>query len=247
MHQFFGCTWIAGAAFASMLIVVIVVERRKLSKTRSWPSAVGTVTASGVRARKQKPGDTGYTSGGPEVVNDPFVDYEFEVAGRKYRGWRITLDEQPSQGELEAILAQFPVGASVTVYYDPADPHMAVLERDFPWWMWKVLGCFLLLFLGCPPLAWLLFPPLYFNAVAWLRPHLANPGSAELVAALVGIGLVVVLFAIGCTGVVWQARRWPGTRGRIVASGVTAFEFSSGEGPNGATVNSQGRRPVSTR
>lgn len=230
MHNFFGCMWIAGAAAAALLAMIIVVETRRMRKARNWPSTLGTVTANGVGARKKKPGETGHYYAQTEGYNNPFVEYEFEVAGRKYFGWRITVGVQPSHGEAAAILAQFPVGASVTVYYDPADPHMAVLEREFPRWMWKVFGWILLLLLGVPPLAWLLLPPLFFNSVAWLRPHLANPGSAEFVTVLIGIGLVVVVFAIGCTGIVWQACRWPVTRGRIVSSGARSFQFSSGEG-----------------
>ena len=41
MHEFFGCTWIAGAAAALFLIVVIVVETRPMRKARSWASALG--------------------------------------------------------------------------------------------------------------------------------------------------------------------------------------------------------------
>jgi hypothetical protein len=214
MHNFFGCMWLAGAAAAAMLIFIAIVESRRMRKARNWPTAVGTVTASSVQGRENK----------------PFVEYEFEVAGQKYRSSRITMGEPPSQGEAASILARYPVGASVTVYYDPADPHMATLERAFPRWVWKVVGWIVLLLVGVPPLAWLLFPPLFFNSVLWLRPHLVNPGSAEWVSALLGIGLVVVVFSIGCTGVVWQACRWPTTRGRVVSTGVRSFEFSSGEG-----------------
>ena len=108
----------------------------------------------------------------------------------------------------------------MTVYYNPAHPQTAVLERDiFNSTMWAGLGCLMLLFIGGPLLAAFL----YFNGVEWLKPYLADPKQAPFVAAAGGFGLLVLLFAIGVTGIVWKARRWPTTPGRIVSADVEEY------------------------
>ena len=113
-----------------------------LRQARRWPSTAGTVIASGVQARQKKPGDPGYNFGDAEVSNEPRVEYQYRVGKRKYRGRRITIGEKTSGFELEAILARYPVGAAVTVYYDPANPQTAVLERDLPAGVWWAgVGC----------------------------------------------------------------------------------------------------------
>src|SRR5205085_810590 len=78
----------------------------------------------------------------------------------------------------------------------------------------------MLFFVGGPLLA----AAAYFNGVAWLKAHLANPGRAPFVAAAAGLGLLVAVFAAAYTRMVHQARRWPVARGRIAAAGVEAYE-----------------------
>ena len=86
------------------------------------------------------------------------------------------------------ILKRYPVGKAVTVYYDPARPERALLERTLP--VGKVaqgLGCLMALFVVGPLIA-VFF---YYNAVAWLETRVANRGRAPLVAILICFGLGV--------------------------------------------------------
>lgn len=218
------------AMFPTLIIVAVVVKLREVRKARRWPAIEGKVIVSDVQPRKNKPGDPGYNFHDTEVANEPRVEYEFQVAGKTYRGRRITIGEKTAAFELEGILARYPVGAPVTVYYDPANPETAVLERDLPWRMMAGgIGCLLLFFIGGPLVAMFF----YFNNVAWLQSHLANPDRAPFVAAATGFGLLTVLFALTFTRMVWQASKWPVARGRIVSSGVESYEDSSDDdGPN---------------
>jgi hypothetical protein len=196
----------ACAMFPTLLIVAIIVKFWEVHKAKSWPSTTGKVVISEVQALKKEPGDLGHNMGDTNITNEPRVEYNFQVDGRTYRGRRVTIREKTADFELEPILARYPVGASVTVYYDPTNPQNAVLERDLPGGvMLAGGGCVLLFFIGGPLLA-LFF---YFNGVKWLGT---------------GFALFVVLFALAYFWMVLKASRWPVVRGRIVQSGVEAFE-----------------------
>jgi hypothetical protein len=209
------------AMFPTLILVALAVKLAEVRKAGRWPSTLGKVIASGIQSNKKKPGDAGYNFSDTEVSNEPLVEYEYAVGDRKYRGRRITIGEKTAGFEREGILARYPVGTAVTVYYDPANPHKAVLERDLPTGMlFAGVGCLLLFFIGGPLLATFL----YFNGVAWLQSHLANPERAPFVAAAAGFGLLVLIFAIAFMRIVRQASQWPVTRGRIVAAGVERYE-----------------------
>jgi hypothetical protein len=209
------------AMIPTLIIVATVVKLWEVRQARSWPETTGTVLVSRVQATKKTPGDPGYnTTSGSNISNEPLVEYEYQVGNRNYRCRRITIGEKTSEYEIEEILARYPVGAIVTVYYNPANPQKAVLERDVP--LGKLaggLGCLMLFFVGGPLLA----AYLYFNGVAWFTSHLARPDRAPFVAAVTGFGLLCALFALALIRMTQLTARWPVARGRIVASGVEAY------------------------
>jgi hypothetical protein len=207
------------ASFPALIIVALVVKQWEVRKAKRWPSTTGKVIASRIASSTKEPGDAA-SFGERNVTNEPYVEYEYHVEGQRFRNTRITIGEKTSEYELEAILARYPVGTAVTVYYDPANPQKAVLERDiFTSTMWLGFGCLMLFFIGGPLVAAFL----YFNGLDWLRPHLANPKHAPFVTALTGFGLVVLLFAAAFTKMVWQAASWPIAPGRIISSNVESY------------------------
>jgi hypothetical protein len=86
----------------------------------SWPSVQGQVTSSEVE-RSTSEGDTSYL---------PQVDYAYTVNDVSYRGDRITFGQNSygSRRGAEEVVARYPVGQTVAVYYDPVEPDSAVLE-----------------------------------------------------------------------------------------------------------------------
>jgi hypothetical protein len=76
------------------------------------------------------------------------VAYRYQVNGAEYVGKRIALMARGRDlpEEAEADLALYPLGAGVSVYYNPRKPAAAVLERQAP-------GSNLLLLLGAAMLA----------------------------------------------------------------------------------------------
>ena len=208
------------AMFPTLILVALAVKLWEVREAGRWPETTGKVIASRVRSRRNEPDDPDYNFSDTEVTNEPFVEYEYKVGDREYRCSRVTIGERTSGEELEAILARYPAGTPVTVYYDPARPTRAVLERTLPMGtMAAGVGCLLLFFIGGPLIA----ASLYFNAVGWLKGRLVNPDRAPLVAAITGFGLAVSLFTAVFTRVVRQACAWPVVRGRIAAAEVEAY------------------------
>ena len=108
---------------------------------REWPSAAGKVVVSKTEVRKVKVMDSDRAEGHRfEERNFADIVYEYSVAGRKLRNNRVSIGEDLGNFEVAETIAKYPVGAVVTVYYNPLHPDQAVLERDLPKGLWGCLG-----------------------------------------------------------------------------------------------------------
>lgn len=91
--------------------------------TQAWQSTTGTVLMSSVQS--------GYSGGHHSTY--PVVVYQYEVSGQRYQSQRIKAGEQfinvRIAGQAEATVQKYPIGLTVTVYYNPSNPAEAVLER----------------------------------------------------------------------------------------------------------------------
>ena len=127
--------------------------------TRHWSQTHGTVITSRVVSRRM-----GNRQSHTDLTHTPFVEYEYQVNDRKYCGSRIMIGGGQSEVELEGVLNRYPLGASVVVFYNPADPQQAVLQREIP--AARLWGCgILMLFpLGVPLVAL----AIYQYAGGWL-------------------------------------------------------------------------------
>jgi len=102
-------------------------SRKKASASQSWSSTTGQITEAHVNrsTSTDSEGDMSYSY-------SPAVQYTYQVAGQAYSGKNLTFGFTTgfsSSSKAEAIIARYPVGSQVTVYYDPANPGEAVLER----------------------------------------------------------------------------------------------------------------------
>lgn len=71
------------------------------------------------------------------------VNYRYEVAGQSYLGERWGAAGQQSSSsrkKLQDWAGLHPVGSAVEVFYDPADPSQAVLERGGEGRAWMIIG-----------------------------------------------------------------------------------------------------------
>ncbi len=126
---------VGGAACAVLLPLLILggvgyfLYRRNQQSTvyrqaaQAWPSTTGTVIVSHVQSGRRGRSGTTY----------PVVGYQYEVNGKTYTSNTIKAGEQYMNvrviGQAQASVARYPIGAAVTVYYNPANPVESALER----------------------------------------------------------------------------------------------------------------------
>jgi hypothetical protein len=102
-------------------------EKKKGAETQTWPAVSGRVVEAYVAEDVQVDSE-----GDRNRVFAPRVVYEYEVNGQTYRGDRLRIGIESFSGSrrrVEQELARYPVGSAVTVYYNPANPAEAVLQR----------------------------------------------------------------------------------------------------------------------
>jgi hypothetical protein len=204
--------WI-GLIFAPMVLLLILALAVKLiavRKAAQWPSAMGRVTRSAIRARRSKG-----TSDTVQVYNEPAIAYEFTALGRKWTGQRISLGDDTGGANTEATLQRYPVGTVVKVFYNPKDPKDCVLERDPPAGLGK--GC--LIGLAALVLFGIVVWYLVSNATSLLGQYLPK-GNPPLTVFATCFGLLLLLISITGRRASRIAANWPTVQGRIVVSEV---------------------------
>jgi hypothetical protein len=114
--------------FIAIALVLLYYARSvsaKAQQSLSWPQAEGAISHSAVLQRMQQSSDS--TNAATYKAD---VTYRYKVQGRDYSSERISLaDFSSSTGRAQGIVDRYPDGATVTVYYNPANPSHAVLER----------------------------------------------------------------------------------------------------------------------
>lgn len=97
----------------------------KAQESLSWPQVEGVISHSAVLTQL---GQT--ASSNNAVTYKADVTYRYKVQGRDYSSERVSLaDFSSSGGRAQGIVDRYPDGATVAVYYNPASPSEAVLER----------------------------------------------------------------------------------------------------------------------
>lgn len=117
---------VAALGIAGLCIYAFLDIRRKEKSSTRWPTAQGTVTVSKVAEHISRDKDDN-----EEIRFVPQVTCTYQVGGREYRcamlkwGWsELYVDSEGPQ----KILAKYPKGGAVPVFYNPADPSDSVLE-----------------------------------------------------------------------------------------------------------------------
>lgn len=110
--------------FVVLVAVAVLVKLIEVRRAATWPSTMGRI----VRSANEEQRNTNEADQ-VTVTKVAVVEYEFTVAGRTWRGSRVSLGETANT---DATLERYPIGTIVEVFYDSADPRNCVLERD-PW------------------------------------------------------------------------------------------------------------------
>ncbi|MGE3690738.1 MAG: DUF3592 domain-containing protein [Novosphingobium sp.] len=140
---------------AGIFIVLATRVRRKQQAARDWPMTQGHVLTSDIQARTHTVGNTG----GRSTAYYAHVVYQYRVGGADYVGNRMSPGAELGYGSRNRAMARaarYPVGAEVTVWYNPLDPNEAVLDLNAPRMtlLYWIGGCMLLFLLFSGAFAW---------------------------------------------------------------------------------------------
>ncbi|MCJ7736308.1 MAG: DUF3592 domain-containing protein [Anaerolineae bacterium] len=113
------------------LIIWISVTKRRGYGTPNWPTVAGHVLSSTAVELKRE------TSAGMVSTFTPIIRYEYEVEGLLHTSARLNFlsDEHRTFKERHAagqVVAKYPIGASVDVFCNPANPKQAALDVPRP-------------------------------------------------------------------------------------------------------------------
>lgn len=106
--------------------------RARAKASAGWPKVTGTVTAARVEHRRR-------SKGGSRFV--PTLQYTYDVGGQRHTGTRLAFadTERVTEAAAQQVIAPYPVGGAVAVFYDPADPSVSTLSASMEGTMILVL------------------------------------------------------------------------------------------------------------
>jgi hypothetical protein len=209
-----------------LILVAAVYKTLQVRAAREWPSTSGKVVISTSELRDVKVIDS-EREGGRKLEQRNFANivYEYSVSGQKLSNNRVSIGEDRGNFGVAETLAKYPVGAIVTVCYNPAHPRDAVLERDLPQGLW-----------GCLGIGTAITVAVVFGAAIGLKriseffsAHLANPQMSVPVVAMMAFGLVAALFAQVLRRQSALAKTWPVVPGVIKLSGLDEYRTAPDE------------------
>ena len=124
------------APLGGLCMYSAVAQHQQGSAARDWPTTEGEVTSASVRTeittetRRSAGRYGGGTSSTESRTYHADIHYVYTVDGTQYEAGRVVVDEfgTGDRGRAEQIIAKYPVGSKVTVYYDPKRPSVTVLE-----------------------------------------------------------------------------------------------------------------------
>jgi hypothetical protein len=130
----------------AVFLTILFFMRRKMAEVSQWPSTMGVVQMSTI---EQRSSDDGYT-------DYPVVQYSYQIGGQTYQSMKLAPGPEVGGIGARKVVAKYPSGAQVMVFYDPQNPSDAVLERKAPaqWLFWLLLIVFDCSLCGAIPFIW---------------------------------------------------------------------------------------------
>jgi hypothetical protein len=120
----------------------IVSDRQQIAEAKSWPSTPAQIDGSWVDVER-----SGSRNRRTRYI--PKVNYSYDVGGQTYRNdyiWLTSTQSYSSRNTAEMFLRTYQRGATVPVFYSPADPQRsALLIESGAWPMFILLAVGLLL------------------------------------------------------------------------------------------------------
>jgi hypothetical protein len=207
--------------FIGLLTLATVVKFLEVRRTNAWVLTRGRIVRS--QAVQREVSKLVGRAMRPEIRNFASVAYEFDVGGRNVTGRRVSIGEDLGNFRVEETLARYPVGKRVEVYYDPANPAQAVLERRLPTDSFLFMG----LLITALTLIAVIIAIGMDTLAAGLRTLLPNPALTPFVIAFTIFAVVLLLMAGLALQESKKAASWPSTGGTILNSSFDTFRTRS--------------------
>lgn len=130
----------------AIFLGIIFFMRRRMAVVSQWPSTMGSVVMSRIDRRSSSDGYTNY----------PYVQYSYQIGAQTYQNTKLAPGPEVGGTGAGKVVAKYPAGAQVMVFYNPQNPADAVLERKAPamWLMWLLLVIFDCTLCGVIPVIW---------------------------------------------------------------------------------------------
>lgn len=109
-----------------MLIRKHTKSKQKAAECLNWPTASGRITRSVVERSESSDED------GTSYSYTPKIEYVYNISGQDYTSKQVVFGGFSSTGSSkkpQLVVNKYPLNGSVNVYYNPANPHEAVLEQ----------------------------------------------------------------------------------------------------------------------
>ena len=154
-----GFFFLVFGGIGAFLLYKAYKARQQSGASQGWPAVQGQVTEAHVEHSTHSDSD-----GGIQYSYSPRLSYTYQAGGNTYYSDKITFGFQQtfnSEAKAQAALQRYPVGGNVTVYYNPANPEEAVLERAAGGFAVSlvigILFVFIALCAACTSLVWAVF------------------------------------------------------------------------------------------
>jgi len=143
--------WFSGLVYGSIFAVVgyFIVAHLAMApyhlgqESKSWPTVQGRIIHSAMASSTSPQGKTTYS---------PDIQFTYQVNGRDYQSNQVGVEPGPGASSssdpsaASEIVARYPVGTVVTVYYKPSKPALGVLQpgvSKVTWWLLEAGGFFI--------------------------------------------------------------------------------------------------------
>jgi hypothetical protein len=127
---------IVPAAMGAIILAIVVSALREVAAMKRWPVASGRIVSSKVEKYRDSAGGGDYSGNRVRMIlYRPIVLYEYEIAGKRFQGNRITQSPGLNRGVpdfAEKIVRRYASGSAVEVRYNPKRLEESVLEPRLP-------------------------------------------------------------------------------------------------------------------
>ncbi len=202
------------------LAVAIAVKYIQVQRARSWIGIPGKIISSKSVRRKVERSLSASNDQDHEIRNFAEITYAYKVGTQTLQGSKLSIAADLGNSEVAEKLARYKTGSKVTVYYNPAQPSEAVIERDLSEGSFKY-GLLLVSGLTAVLFAAVFGAELLTNV---LRRELPTPRNAPLVVFMLVFALVLARFAFVLRRQAASVSGWGHTTGAIVASEAETFD-----------------------